>query len=67
MLHTAYILPTMNEPIGDLSNRMRDTFRLVVEAYLDRGQPVVKGAGRFVEPVASFDPRSDAGAGGAGC
>jgi len=30
----------MNEPIGDLSNRMRDVFRLVVEIYLDRGQPV---------------------------
>jgi hypothetical protein len=30
----------MNEPIGDLTNRMRDIFRLVVEAYLDRGQPV---------------------------
>ena len=30
----------MSEPIGDLSNRMRDVFRLVVEAYLDRGQPV---------------------------
>ncbi|WP_037499995.1 heat-inducible transcriptional repressor HrcA [Sphingomonas jaspsi] len=30
----------MSEPIGDLSNRMRDIFRLVVEAYLDRGQPV---------------------------
>ncbi|MGI8931530.1 MAG: heat-inducible transcriptional repressor HrcA [Sphingomicrobium sp.] len=30
----------MSEPIGDLSLRMRDTFRLVVEAYLDRGQPV---------------------------
>ena len=30
----------MNEPIGDLSNRMRDVFRLVVETYLDRGQPV---------------------------
>ena len=35
----AYIGP-MNEPIGDLSNRMRDIFRLVVEAYLERGQPV---------------------------
>ena len=34
-----YIAP-MNEPIGDLTNRMRDIFRLVVEAYLDRGQPV---------------------------
>ena len=30
----------MNEPIGDLSNRMRDIFRLVVESYLDRGAPV---------------------------
>ena len=30
----------MNEPIGDLSNRMRDVFRLVVEAYVERGQPV---------------------------
>ena len=30
----------MTEPIGDLTNRMRDIFRLVVEAYLDRGQPV---------------------------
>jgi len=34
-----YIAP-MSEPIGDLSNRMRDIFRLVVEAYLERGQPV---------------------------
>ncbi|HXH00103.1 MAG TPA: heat-inducible transcriptional repressor HrcA [Sphingomicrobium sp.] len=30
----------MSEPIGDLSNRMCDIFRLVVEAYLERGQPV---------------------------
>ena len=30
----------MSEPIGDLSNRMRDIFRLVVEAYLARGTPV---------------------------
>ena len=30
----------MNEPIGDLTARMRDIFRLVVEAYLDRGQPI---------------------------
>jgi len=35
----AYI-PAMTEPIGDLTERMRDIFRLVVEAYLDRGQPV---------------------------
>ena len=33
-------IPAMNEPIGDLTNRMRDIFRLVVEAYLDRGQPI---------------------------
>jgi heat-inducible transcriptional repressor len=30
----------MNEQIGDLSERMRDVFRLVVEAYLERGSPV---------------------------
>src|SRR3989337_103756 len=30
----------MTEPIGDLTARMRDIFGLVVEAYLDRGQPV---------------------------
>ncbi|MCY7398320.1 MAG: heat-inducible transcriptional repressor HrcA, partial [Sphingomonas bacterium] len=30
----------MSEPIGDLSNRMRDIFRLVVESYLERGTPV---------------------------
>ena len=34
-----YMLP-MSEPIGDLTIRMRDIFRLVVEAYLDRGQPI---------------------------
>jgi heat-inducible transcriptional repressor len=33
-------MPPMSEPIGDLTVRMRDIFRLVVEAYLDRGQPV---------------------------
>jgi heat-inducible transcriptional repressor len=33
-------MPRMSEPIGDLTIRMRDIFRLVVEAYLDRGQPV---------------------------
>ncbi len=30
----------MEQPIGELSTRMRDIFRLVVEAYLERGQPV---------------------------
>jgi heat-inducible transcriptional repressor len=33
-------MPRMIEPIGDLTIRLRDIFRLVVEAYLDRGQPV---------------------------
>ena len=56
----------MSEPIGDLTDRMRDIFRLVVEAYLDRGQPVgsktLAGCG---QPVAGLDPRRDAGSGGA--
>jgi heat-inducible transcriptional repressor len=30
----------MSQPIGELSNRMRDIFGLVVEAYLERGFPV---------------------------
>ena len=30
----------MAEPIAELSERMREIFGLVVEAYLDRGQPV---------------------------
>jgi heat-inducible transcriptional repressor len=30
----------MAQPIGELTNRMRDIFGLVVEAYLDRGIPV---------------------------
>ena len=30
----------MTQPIGELTNRMRDIFGLVVEAYLDRGIPV---------------------------
>ena len=27
-------------PIGEMSDRARDVFRLVVEAYLESGQPV---------------------------
>jgi len=34
------MLPTMAQPIGELSDRMRDIFGRVVEAYLDRGLPV---------------------------
>ncbi len=30
----------MNQPIGELTDRMRAIFGLVVEAYLERGQPV---------------------------
>ena len=30
----------MTQPIGELTDRMRDIFSLVVEAYLERGQPV---------------------------
>src|ERR687890_2839753 len=30
----------MSEPIDQLSDRMRSIFGLVVEAYLERGQPV---------------------------
>src|SRR5215203_3972850 len=30
----------MTQPIGELSDRMRSIFGLVVEAYLERGQPV---------------------------
>ena len=30
----------MTQPIGELTDRMRDIFGLVVEAYLDRGVPV---------------------------
>ena len=34
------MLASMTEPIGQLSERMREIFGLVVEAYLDRGMPV---------------------------
>src|ERR1041384_1223319 len=30
----------MTQPIGELSNRMREIFGLVVESYLERGVPV---------------------------
>ena len=45
----------MSEPIGDLSNRMRDIFRLVVEAYLDRGQPI---GSKALAGAASLSPAS---------
>src|SRR6476661_10346830 len=45
----------MSEPIGDLSNRMRDVFRLVVESYLDRGMPV---GSKAIAGPASLSPAS---------
>jgi len=30
----------MAQPIGELTDRMRDIFGLVVEAYLERGLPI---------------------------
>ncbi len=45
----------MNEPIGDLTARMRDVFRLVVEAYLDRGQPV---GSKSIASAVSLSPAS---------
>ena len=45
----------MNEPIGDLTARMRDIFRLVVEAYLDRGQPV---GSKAIAGAVSLSPAS---------
>jgi heat-inducible transcriptional repressor len=34
----------MTQPIGELTDRMRDIFGLVVEAYLDRGLPIASKA-----------------------
>jgi heat-inducible transcriptional repressor len=45
----------MNEPIGDLTARMRDIFRLVVESYLDRGQPV---GSKAIAGAVSLSPAS---------
>ena len=52
--------------IGELTDRMREIFGLVVEAYLERGMPVgLEGAPGYDQPVARLDPRRDAGTGGA--
>jgi heat-inducible transcriptional repressor len=45
----------MSEPIGDLSDRMRGVFRLVVEAYLDRGAPV---GSKSIAGAVSLSPAS---------
>ena len=45
----------MTQPIGELTNRMRDVFGLVVEAYLERGLPV--GSRALAESI-SLSPAS---------
>jgi heat-inducible transcriptional repressor len=45
----------MTEPIADLTARTRDIFRLVVEAYLDRGQPV---GSKTIAGAVSLSPAS---------
>lgn len=45
----------MDQPIGELSTRMRNIFRLVVEAYLERGQPV---GSRMLTGSVSLSPAS---------
>ena len=55
-----------SQPIGELTNRMRDIFGLVVEAYLERGAPVgSKALAGSDQPLAGLDPRCLAGSGGA--
>ena len=48
-------MQAMTQPIGELSTRMRDIFRLVVEAYLERGQPV---GSRMLTGSVSLSPAS---------
>jgi heat-inducible transcriptional repressor len=45
----------MNAPIPELTDRMRQIFGLVVEAYLDRGQPV---GSKAIAPSLSLSPAS---------
>jgi heat-inducible transcriptional repressor len=39
----------MTQPIGELTDRMREIFGLVVESYLERGLPI--GSRSLVESV----------------
>ena len=48
-------MKAMDQPIGELSSRMRDIFRLVVEAYIERGQPV---GSRMLAGSGSLSPAS---------
>src|SRR5215210_2487253 len=45
----------MSQPIPELTDRMREIFRLVVEAYLERGQPV---GSRILTGSLSLSPAS---------
>ncbi len=45
----------MTQPIGELSDRMRAIFGLVVDAYLERGQPV---GSKAISASASLSPAS---------
>src|SRR5919112_519542 len=45
----------MTQPIGELTDRMREIFGLVVEAYLDRGAPV---GSKALAGAASLSPAS---------
>jgi heat-inducible transcriptional repressor len=45
----------MTQPIGDLTDRMRDIFGLVVESYLERGMPV---GSRMLAGSVSLSPAS---------
>jgi heat-inducible transcriptional repressor len=45
----------MTQPIGELTDRMRDVFGLVVEAYLERGLPV---GSRVLAETISLSPAS---------
>ena len=59
----------MTTSIGEMSDRARDVFRMVVEAYLESGHPVgSRTISRTSEPqpVARLDPQRHAGSGGIG-
>src|SRR5690242_9328485 len=48
-------MPSMTQPIGELTDRMREIFGLVVESYLDRGLPV---GSRALSGSVSLSPAS---------
>ena len=57
----------MTTSIGEMSDRARDVFRMVVEAYLESGQPVGSrtiSRTSSAQPLAGLDPQRHAGSGG---